>query len=101
MRCSPTAGDIWRQPAYPTQVVDTLGAGDAFIARVLVGIVRDEPFDVSLATAAQVAATTCASYGAFGHENRGRPARADDHRWAIRRGTGQALWVRHAEEDIS
>ena len=59
---------IWRQPAYPTQVLDTLGAGDAFIARVLVGIIRDEPFDVSLASAAQVAATTCASYGAFGHE---------------------------------
>ncbi|MFN8518719.1 MAG: PfkB family carbohydrate kinase [Chloroflexota bacterium] len=28
---------VWRQPALPTQVVDTLGAGDAFIARVLVG----------------------------------------------------------------
>jgi fructoselysine 6-kinase len=58
---------IWRQPAHPARIVDTLGAGDAFIARVLVGIVRDEPFDVSLAEAARIAATTCASYGAFGH----------------------------------
>jgi fructoselysine 6-kinase len=58
---------IWRQPPHPTRIIDTLGAGDAFTARVLVGIVRDEPFDVSLAAAAQVAATTCASYGAFGH----------------------------------
>jgi fructoselysine 6-kinase len=60
-------GRTWRQPAVPTRILDTLGAGDAFIARVLVGVVRDEPFDVSLAAAAQVAATTCASYGAFGH----------------------------------
>jgi fructoselysine 6-kinase len=58
---------VWRQPALPTQVIDTLGAGDAFIARVLVGVIRDEPFDVSLAAAARSAATTCASYGAFGH----------------------------------
>jgi fructoselysine 6-kinase len=60
-------GRVWRQPAHPSQVIDTLGAGDAFIARVLVGFIRDEPMDVSLAAAAQVAATTCASYGAFGH----------------------------------
>lgn len=58
---------VWRQPAQRTQLIDTLGAGDAFIARVLVGVIREEPFDVSLAAAAQLAATTCASYGAFGH----------------------------------
>jgi fructoselysine 6-kinase len=57
----------WRQPSRPTHIVDTLGAGDAFIARVLVGVVREEPFDVSLAHAAEIAATTCSSYGAFGH----------------------------------
>ena len=59
--------DIWRQPAKPTHVVDTLGAGDAFIAHVLVGFIRGEPFEVSLASAAHAAATTCSSYGAFGH----------------------------------
>jgi fructoselysine 6-kinase len=59
--------DIWRQPANPTHVVDTLGAGDAFIAHVLVGFIRSEPFEVSLARAAKAAATTCSSYGAFGH----------------------------------
>ena len=58
---------VWRQPPNPTNVVDTLGAGDAFIAHVLVGFLRDEPFEVSLASAAQAAATTCSSYGAFGH----------------------------------
>ncbi len=59
---------ILRQPAFPARVLDTLGAGDAFIARVLVGIIRDEPFDVSLASAAELAATICTSYGAFGHQ---------------------------------
>lgn len=58
---------MWRQRAFPTEVVDTLGAGDAFIARVLVGVIRDEPVDASLVAAADIAARTCASYGAFGH----------------------------------
>jgi fructoselysine 6-kinase len=58
---------FWRQPAVPTEVIDTLGAGDAFIARVLVGIVRDEPFEISLAEAAVAAASTCGAYGAFGY----------------------------------
>jgi len=58
---------VWRQPPEPTNVVDTLGAGDAFISHVLVGFLRDEPFEVSLANAANAAATTCSSYGAFGH----------------------------------
>lgn len=58
---------FWRQPAVPTEVIDTLGAGDAFIARVLVGIVRDEPFELSLAEAAVAAASTCGAYGAFGY----------------------------------
>ena len=58
---------VWRQPSAPTELVDTLGAGDAFIARVLVGVIRGEPILVSLADAAEIAATTCAAYGAFGH----------------------------------
>lgn len=60
-------GRVWRQPAEPTPLTDTLGAGDAFIARVLVGVIRDEPLEVSLPAAARVAADTCTSYGAFGH----------------------------------
>jgi fructoselysine 6-kinase len=60
-------GRLWSQPAVPTEVIDTLGAGDAFIARVLVGIVRDEPYDVSLQEAAVAAASTCGAYGAFGY----------------------------------
>lgn len=58
---------LWQQPAAPAEVIDTLGAGDAFIARVLVGIVRDEPYERSLEEAAVAAASTCGAYGAFGY----------------------------------
>ncbi|HEU0244494.1 MAG TPA: PfkB family carbohydrate kinase [Candidatus Limnocylindrales bacterium] len=58
---------FWRQPSVPTELIDSLGAGDAFIARFLVGVLRDEPFDRSLASAATTASATCGSYGAFGY----------------------------------
>ena len=58
---------FWRESAVPTEVIDTLGAGDAFIARVLVGVVRNEPLEVSLTEAAVAAASTCGAYGAFGY----------------------------------
>lgn len=58
---------IRRQSAVPTDPIDTLGAGDAFIARVLVGILREEPLDLVLESAADAAAMTCAAYGAFGY----------------------------------
>lgn len=47
--------------------VDTLGAGDTFIARVLVGLLRlEKPADL-LASAAAEAAHTCSWKGGFGH----------------------------------
>ncbi|SMY09824.1 PfkB family carbohydrate kinase [Flavimaricola marinus] len=54
-------------PAAPTQVVDTLGAGDTFIARTLVGLLRGEAPGAILAAAAQAAAQTCGHLGGFGH----------------------------------
>jgi fructoselysine 6-kinase len=57
----------YRQPAVTTTVVDTLGAGDAFIAGTLVGLVRGRPFPETLAAAAVLAARACAEVGAFGH----------------------------------
>ncbi|MFN4099497.1 MAG: PfkB family carbohydrate kinase, partial [Pararhodobacter sp.] len=58
---------ITEAPAAPARVVDTLGAGDTFIARTLVGLLRgDAPGDV-LAAAAEAAANTCAHLGGFGH----------------------------------
>ncbi len=59
----------WRQEVVPTHVVDTLGAGDSFIGRFLVGIVDGEDPAVTLEAAARAAAATCGHFGAFGHES--------------------------------
>ncbi len=69
---------FWRASAVSTEVIDTLGAGDAFIARVLVGVVRDEPFAVALAEAAVAAASTCGAYGAFGYGTAAYPPHLSD-----------------------
>jgi fructoselysine 6-kinase len=63
---------VWRQPVAATRIVDTLGAGDTFIGRFLVGLGADEEPAVILEAAARAAATTCADFGAFGH---GHPLR--------------------------
>jgi fructoselysine 6-kinase len=57
----------WRVAAAPVQAVDTLGAGDTFIARALVGLLSQEDPDALLAAAARAAAETCLYYGAVGH----------------------------------
>jgi fructoselysine 6-kinase len=54
-------------PAGPGDVVDTLGAGDAFIARLLLGLLRREPVADLVRAATRYATEACASYGAFGH----------------------------------
>lgn len=48
-------------------VIDTLGAGDAFIARLLAGLVRNESLAQNVAAATAYATSACASFGAFGH----------------------------------
>jgi fructoselysine 6-kinase len=53
--------------AVPSPVTDTLGAGDSFIGRALYGLVLGEPPAVLLAAAAEAAARTCQTWGAFGH----------------------------------
>jgi sugar/nucleoside kinase (ribokinase family) len=57
----------WRQVVVPTTIVDTLGAGDSFIGRFLVGVVAGGILAVILEAAANAAAATCGHYGAFGH----------------------------------
>jgi fructoselysine 6-kinase len=69
---------FWRQTAVDTELIDTLGAGDAFIARFLVGVLRDEPFEGSLAAAAVAAAGTCGAYGAFGYGTAAFPPVSSD-----------------------
>lgn len=54
-------------PVQPVDVVDTLGAGDTFIAYVLVGLLGEEQPQSILEKAARAAADTCLVKGAFGH----------------------------------
>ena len=58
---------IHEAPAALVQPVDTLGAGDTFIARTLVGLLRQEDPSAILNAATEAAAETCLSPGAFGH----------------------------------
>jgi fructoselysine 6-kinase len=58
---------LFHQPPIQTEVVDTLGAGDAFAARFMVECIEGTPIDIALEKAAQSAAETCRYYGAFGH----------------------------------
>jgi fructoselysine 6-kinase len=57
--------DIITQPAIPTKVVDSLGAGDAFIGAFLSQWVRDKTITATLEFAANYAANTCLINGAF------------------------------------
>ncbi|NYG07332.1 fructoselysine 6-kinase [Phycicoccus badiiscoriae] len=54
--------------APATPVVDTLGAGDAFIGRLLAGLIGDMPLATLLGAATAYASSTCATFGAFGYE---------------------------------
>jgi fructoselysine 6-kinase len=67
-------GRIHRAPAGSGPIVDTLGAGDAFIARLLVGLARGEAPETLLPAATAYATTSCAEHGAFGHEAQLPPA---------------------------
>jgi fructoselysine 6-kinase len=57
---------IYRQPIVEAEVLDTLGAGDAFAARFLVEYLSGVSMPVALLEAARSAAETCGYYGAFG-----------------------------------
>lgn len=69
-----SSSGMW-QEAEPTSVVDTLGAGDAFIASVLVGLLTRRKTSEVLASASAHAAQVCTRYGAFGD---GRPFSSRD-----------------------
>jgi sugar/nucleoside kinase (ribokinase family) len=58
---------LTHRPAPAGEIVDTLGAGDAFIARFLVGLARQEEMDGLLGAATSYATRNCAHYGAFGY----------------------------------
>jgi fructoselysine 6-kinase len=58
---------VYRQDIVETEVVDTLGAGDAFAARLLVEVHGGTPLADALGLAAESAAVTCGYLGAYGH----------------------------------
>jgi fructoselysine 6-kinase len=59
--------ELTYRPAPRGTIVDTLGAGDAFIARLLVGIAQGEPIEQLVGAATDYATAACASFGAFGY----------------------------------
>lgn len=60
-------GKYYLQDSVPTKVVDTLGAGDAFIASLIVSILDRKEVTFAMQKAAEDAAKTCTYYGAFGY----------------------------------
>ncbi len=59
-----SAADTVDQPGIPTKIVDTVGAGDAFTAALVLGLLRGEPWGVMLRKACETAAAVCAQSGA-------------------------------------
>lgn len=61
-------GDHVAQSEAPSAtIVDTLGAGDAFLGRFLAGLQAGESLDALLPAATAYATASCASRGAFGY----------------------------------
>lgn len=60
-------GQLLRQPIIPVDAVDTMGAGDAFIAGFLVEYLDSASLWKAMRGAAEYAAENCLQMGAFGH----------------------------------
>ena len=60
-----TATELHEQPAPAIEVVDTVGAGDAFTAALTVGVLRGLPLATVHATASRVAGYVCQRKGAM------------------------------------
>lgn len=67
------AGEVRRQPIEPAQVVDTLGAGDGFIAGFLMERLSGGDLGRQMAAGATYASHVCGYRGAFGHGTPIRP----------------------------
>jgi fructoselysine 6-kinase len=59
-------GRCWTQPMHPAHAIDTLGAGDAFLAAFLVAHLQGTTPQEALARATEAAAAVCTYHGAFG-----------------------------------
>jgi fructoselysine 6-kinase len=65
--CVSENGRAFRQGIVPTEVVDTMGAGDSFIAGFLTEYGRGADMPAALAYAAGRAANTCRQHGGWGY----------------------------------
>ena len=68
---------IHEQAARPIDPLDTLGAGDGFIAAFLLAHLGGRPIAAALEAGARFAASVCGAHGAFGHA---RPWSAKDRK---------------------
>lgn len=60
-------GEIYKQDPLPTKLIDTMGAGDSFIAGFLTSYGESCDPKLALRKAAESASTTCGHYGAIGY----------------------------------
>ena len=67
------ADKVFEQPVRPARLVDTLGAGDGFIAAFLLATLKGEAIEAALNRGAEYAAHVCTYRGAFGYETPIRP----------------------------
>ena len=60
-------GKRYRQGIVPVEAIDTMGAGDSFIAGFLTRQILGDSMEDSLAFAAKVSSNTCKIHGSFGY----------------------------------
>jgi len=58
-------GNVYTQPSIPTEVVDTLGAGDAYIGTFLANWLAEKPIPECMADATRIASLACTHLGGF------------------------------------
>lgn len=63
------SGGVNHVAAEPVDVVDTLGAGDAYIAAFLVSTLKGNPREAAMRSAGRYAAEVCQQYGAYGYRS--------------------------------
>ena len=68
------SGGSWSVPGHAVTVVDTVGAGDAFLAGLVDGLVRNGDPEATLMAASMLAATVVARRGGLPVEPGGAPA---------------------------
>jgi fructokinase len=56
--------EFYEHPGCHVEVADTVGAGDAFLATLIAGLLREEPFDIVLEKACGVGAFVTGQRGA-------------------------------------